>query len=1028
MSDMLDSVSVTNLDFMPINTSMNGAITLIDSCYVSTNTNTTSSIALPAGALVVLAAPTKAAAAHWPSWPPTSGDVPYLLLVVGFTWIFITFTLWSRKSEQDEQDEKDRINLVRDRLAQVIYEHKETEKKRSAYNERKAKIEQAAAAHVDHLVAIGQLDEADAQSARAKTYDQMAREAAPSKEEKKASCFAAEQLPQRMSAEHILGAAIDEVSELPVDQLPGVHTAFGPAFAASFTVAMDEVAGLLTTRMTETLRKTIDKTSHARETAAVDPAMLIYASGQKLAEHLLLAKRVNRALRQRRGGAATGGGKQGRTRRIAARVLGWLVAPAPNEAEAAFKSTHAEARALLKQVRRQQQSRMLRMLTLLSPSTVGHLLLAYLATSINGIWGTLHTMLLADVARHAMLADDSWRPAVAQDVVAFVIIFVLEWWVNDFLSIVACNRSNSEFSQRIRKQLFDAIMRQDTVYFELNDSGAVCSRLNHDCEKVAHSFLHLPREILGNISHLVATGTLLYMRCPEMLYRALTFAVCAVPFIVVMQRTVNHLARKGYRALDVSSRSTNEMLRNLSTVREFARERQEGDSYTRTQAIHARDGIKLHLMQHMQWPIFISFFFGAQLVNLWTGAALVNAGTISAIELVQLFHKFGEITHSFKHLVDQLPRLLELMLPADRVFTILESKSSIEPNEGDAPGAQFEPINGGVAFTFEGVDFAYPTMPEHRVLRGLSLHIPAGKTVALVGERGCGKSTTIEMMKRAYDPEPGCGRILVNDVPMQNWDVRAFRKHISVVSQSVHLFAGSIRDNVLYGLSPEERRSRGFDGADGALKEEAEAELTRVTDLAGCDFISDYPLRLETRLGTGGIKLSGGQKQCIAIARALIKRPALLILDEATSALDAKTQALVAKNIESEQARLGFTVVQIAHRLETLKSSDVIYYFAHGRVVESSGLESLSCAAVDELLKVPIDAKMVPDPETGKPTRKLRGGHFHDMWNKAHGLVPPEEMEKETLVEKQSALKKELIQVESALRKKAIYRQLCIMH
>ena len=108
------------------------------------------------------------------------------------------------------------------------------------------------------------------------------------------------------------------------------------------------------------------------------------------------------------------------------------------------------------------------------------------------------------------------------------------------------------------------------------------------------------------------------------------------------------------------------------------------------------------------------------------------------------------------------------MLPADRVFTILESKSSIEPNEGDAPGAQFEPINGGVAFTFEGVDFAYPTMPEHRVLRGLSLHIPAGKTVALVGERGCGKSTTIEMMKRAYDPEPGCGRILVNDVPMQN--------------------------------------------------------------------------------------------------------------------------------------------------------------------------------------------------------------------------------------------------------------------
>merc|ERR1711998_87339 len=124
--------------------------------------------------------------------------------------------------------------------------------------------------------------------------------------------------------------------------------------------------------------------------------------------------------------------------------------------------------------------------------------------------------------------------------------------------------------------------------------------------------------------------------------------------------------------------------------------------------------------------------------------------------------------------------------------------------------------------------------------------------------------------------------------------------------------------------------------------------MARVCEMAGCDFINDYPLKLETRLGTaGGIKLSGGQKQCIAIARALIKRPALLILDEATSALDAKTQAHVATSIAAEQERLGFTVVQIAHRLETLKSSDLIYFFAHGRVVETGGMATMARAAVD---------------------------------------------------------------------------------
>jgi ABC-type methionine transport system ATPase subunit len=255
--------------------------------------------------------------------------------------------------------------------------------------------------------------------------------------------------------------------------------------------------------------------------------------------------------------------------------------------------------------------------------------------------------------------------------------------------------------------------------------------------------------------------------------------------------------------------------------------------------------------------------------------------------------------------------------------------------------------------------------------------------------------------------------------------VRSFRKRIAVVSQSVHLFGGSIRDNLLYGLTPEERRSRGFDGADGPEREAAETELRRVTEMTGCDFIADYPLRLETRLGTGGIKLSGGQKQCIAIARALLKQPALLILDEATSALDAKTQAHVAKAIDAEQARLGFTVVQTAPRLETLKGSDVVYFFAHGRVVEVGGADSLTKSGLDELLQVPIRHTLVPDFETGVgAVRRLRGGYFHDMWNRAQGVTPPESMGCAQLAERQAELRRELAKIDKAMVHKAALRQL----
>lgn len=941
--------------------------------------------------------------------------VPFVVAAIVVAWTFIASALRHRRTRCDEEAEQQRLKLAHDLLASIVYEHEQTTIKRKTFNERKAKLEAAAAAHVHRLVSSGDVDASDQELTISKVYDQMAREAPPSQTDGKATCFAAEQLPALTSVEHIYDAAVDEISGLPVDMLPGVHTALGARFASTFLADMETVSSLLAARMKETLDKTMGRTTRARAKATADPALQIYSSGQKLGEDLKMAANVKRALAQRRQ-AALGA--------WCPELLGWLLAPKPVAEEAAMLGRRRAAKQLLRQIKRQQQGRFLRLLGMFSPATIGYLSLAYVSTSLDGIWGTLHTALLSDTAKHAAIQGDGWRSAVGGDILGFALLFVLEWWVNDFVSIVASNRSNADFALRIRKQLFDAIMRQDSVYFEINDSGAVCERLNSDVQRVAESFLHLPREMIGMVSRIVATSVLLYVRSPAMLYRAAAFAVLASPIIVLMQRAVNKLAHKGHRALRVQSRVTNEMLRNLSTVREFAREGQEGVEYERVQRTQARDGMKLRLLQHLQWPTFISIFFAGQLVNLWFGAEQVHHDELSAIDLIMLFHKFGEITHCFKHLVDQLPRVLELMLPADRVFLLLESRSAIEPNEGDAPLEPFVPRCGGIGFELEGIDFAYPTMPEHRVLRGLSLSIPAGKTVALVGERGCGKSTTIELLKRSYDPEPGCGRVLVNGAPLPAIDVRSFRRHISVVSQSVHLFGGSIKDNLLYGLSPAERRQRGFDGADGVAREAAEAELRRVCEMSGCDFIHDYPLRLETRLGTGGIKLSGGQKQCIAIARALLKQPALLILDEATSALDAKTQTLVAASIREEQLRLGFTVVQIAHRLETLKGSDAVYFFAHGRVVEVGGMARLERTAVEELLRVPIECKTVEDPESGKPVQRLRGGYFHDMWNRAQGITPPAQMEGAQLAQKEKELRAELAAVEKAWRRKAVIRTL----
>merc|ERR1712137_383926 len=302
---------------------------------------------------------------------------------------------------------------------------------------------------------------------------------------------------------------------------------------------------------------------------------------------------------------------------------------------------------------------------------------------------------------------------------------------------------------------------------------------------------------------------------------------------------------------------------------------------------------------------------------------------------------------------------MRIMIPASRVFELLESRSLIEPMPGDKK-APFEKKDGGIELKFQDVTFAYPLMPEITVLRHLTLTIPVGKTVAICGERAAGKSTIYALIQRMYDVEFGKGAVIVNDYPISHWDVRSYRRSLSVLAQKGLLFKGTIKENIMYGLNDAERRARGFHTKQGDL------ELQRLLDICGAwDIVKELPLKMEQRIGTGGVSLSGGTEQCLFIARGLVKKPAMMMLDEATSAMDTNTQKRAASGIAAEQKRLGFSVVQIAHRIETLTRSDVLYFIENGRVVEAGGLESLNGQAVEELSSVSIEYTKVVNPETG---------------------------------------------------------------
>jgi ATP-binding cassette subfamily B (MDR/TAP) protein 1 len=251
------------------------------------------------------------------------------------------------------------------------------------------------------------------------------------------------------------------------------------------------------------------------------------------------------------------------------------------------------------------------------------------------------------------------------------------------------------------------------------------------------------------------------------------------------------------------------------------------------------------------------------------------------------------------------------------VFTILDRQTKIDPD--NPQGYKPEMLIGEVEVV--GVDFAYPSRPDVIIFRGFSLSMMAGKSTALVGQSGSGKSTIIGLIERFYDPLKGAVNIDGRDIKAYN--LQALRRHIGLVSQEPTLFAGTIKENIML---------------EAEMASEAEVEEAARSANAH-DFISNLKDGYDTWCGDRGVQLSGGQKQRIAIARAILKNPAILLLDEATSALDSQSEKAVQEALD--RVMVGRTSVVVAHRLSTIQSCDMIAVLDRGVVVEKGTHASL---------------------------------------------------------------------------------------
>lgn len=378
------------------------------------------------------------------------------------------------------------------------------------------------------------------------------------------------------------------------------------------------------------------------------------------------------------------------------------------------------------------------------------------------------------------------------------------------------------------------------------------------------------------------------------------------------------LTRKAIKAQDESSQLAAEAVSYHRTITAFSSQDQILKMFENSQEGPLRESIRQSWYAGLGLGLAQFFTKCIWTLDFWYGAKLISQGYLTSKELFETFMILISTGHVIADAGSMTTDIARGSDTVASVFAILDRQTRIEPD--DQESYQPKHITGNVEFC--RVDFAYPSRPDVVILKDFSFKIEAGKSTALVGKSGSGKSTLIGLIERFYDPLRGIVKIDARDI--QSYHLRSLRKYIALVSQEPTLFAGTIRENIIYSMSDNPTEMEIIDAAKAANAHE---------------FIVALKDGYDTWCGDRGVQLSGGQKQRVAIARAILKNPRLLLLDEATSALDSQSERVVQDALE--RLMKGRTSLVVAHRLSTIYNCDLIAVLDKGKVVEKGSHSSL---------------------------------------------------------------------------------------
>ncbi|KAJ0824452.1 putative ABC-type xenobiotic transporter [Helianthus annuus] len=443
---------------------------------------------------------------------------------------------------------------------------------------------------------------------------------------------------------------------------------------------------------------------------------------------------------------------------------------------------------------------------------------------------------------------------------------------------------------RVRQKMFSAILRNEIGWFDdmNNTSSMLASRLESDATLLRTVVVDRTTILIQNFG-LIGTSFIIAF----ILNWRLTLIVMAMYPLIISGHISEKMFMKGYggdlsKAYLKANMLAGEAVSNIRTVAAFCSENKVLDLYSRELVGPAKQSFNRGQIAGLFYGVSQFFIFSSYGLALW--------------------YAMGET-------LAMAPDLLKGNQMVASVFEVLDRRTQVVSDVGE----ELTRVEGTIEL--RGVTFSYPSRPDIMIFRDFDLKVRAGKTMALVGQSGSGKSSVLSLILRFYDPTSG--KVMIDGKDIKKLKLKSLRSHIGLVQQEPALFATSIFENILYGK-------------EGA----SETEVMEAAKLANAHtFISALPEGYSTKVGERGIQLSGGQKQRVAIARAVLKNPAILLLDEATSALDVESERVVQQALD--RLMKNRTSVVVAHRLSTIKNADEISVIQNGKIVEKGTHSSL---------------------------------------------------------------------------------------